>query len=431
MNGNGDVNGNGDRRGGGRGIRPRGSIAAVLLIGAGAVWVVAEDGSPGWRLLRAAVVIGLTLVLVALLRSERGGTRGAGAVLVLVGSIAAAAGVGIALPHLSKAGLTPVGVAGSALLVGGLASLVLGTAAASRGWRWWGRVLAALIGLVVFAVSTDVVGQAVAATNVPPTELGPATPADRGIEHLDVQLRTADGVTLSGWYLPSRNGAAVVARHGAGSTRSNVLRHAEVLAEHGYGVLLMDARGHGLSGGRAMDFGWYGDEDVAAGVSFLSGRAEVDPGSVAVLGLSMGGEEAIGAAAADARIAAVVAEGVGQRVADDKEWLADEYGWRGRAQVQLERLVYGVTDLLTAADPPTPLRVSVERAAPRPFLLIAGGAEPDEPRVAELLAAASPSAQHWVVPGAGHTGALDADPAEWEQRVIEFLDDALGIGSAS
>jgi pimeloyl-ACP methyl ester carboxylesterase len=32
-----------------------------------------------------------------------------------------------------------------------------------------------------------------------------------------------------------------------------------VLAEHGYGVLLFDARGHGLSEGTAMDFGWYGD----------------------------------------------------------------------------------------------------------------------------------------------------------------------------
>ena len=57
-------------------------------------------------------------------------------------------------------------------------------------------------------------------------------------------------MTLAGWYAPSRNGAAVVLLHGAGSTRSNVLDEAVVLAEHGYGVLMLDARGHGESAGR-------------------------------------------------------------------------------------------------------------------------------------------------------------------------------------
>jgi uncharacterized protein len=46
-----------------------------------------------------------------------------------------------------------------------------------------------------------------------------------------------------------------------------------VLARHGYGVLLFDARGHGRSEGRAMDFGWFGDLDVSAAVSFLVARA--------------------------------------------------------------------------------------------------------------------------------------------------------------
>ena len=71
-------------------------------------------------------------------------------------------------------------------------------------------------------------------------------------------------MALSGWYVPSRNGAAVVLLHGAGSTRSAVLPHAVVLADDGFGVLLYDARGHGRSQGRAMDFGWYGDLGVAA-----------------------------------------------------------------------------------------------------------------------------------------------------------------------
>ena len=84
--------------------------------------------------------------------------------------------------------------------------------------------------------------------------VGTTTPGDRGLSYRDVELHTTDGVTLSGWYIPSANHAAVALLHGAGSTRSSVLDHAVVLARHGYGVLLFDAAwpraqrrpGHGL-----------------------------------------------------------------------------------------------------------------------------------------------------------------------------------------
>ncbi|MFC5263172.1 alpha/beta hydrolase [Kribbella qitaiheensis] len=122
-------------------------------------------------------------------------------------------------------------------------------------WRR-GLVIPALLAALVVAPLS--LGQAVAATNVPPTAVGSTTPGDRGLPFSEVRFATADGIILAGWYIPSRNRAAVVLLHGAGSTRSSVLEHAVVLARHEYGVLLFDARGHGRSGGRAMDFGWRG-----------------------------------------------------------------------------------------------------------------------------------------------------------------------------
>ena len=112
-------------------------------------------------------------------------------------------------------------------------------------------------------------------------------------------FRTADGVRLSAWYIPPRNGAAVVLLPGAGSTRTAVLGQAAVLARHGYGALLVDTRGHGRSGGHAMDFGWWGDRDIAAAVSFLDRQPGIRGGKVALLGESMGGEQALAAAGAD------------------------------------------------------------------------------------------------------------------------------------
>ena len=178
----------------------------------------------------------------------------------------------------------------------------------------------------------------VLATNVPPTTLGAKRLAEFGVVARDVEYLADDGTHLSAWYVASRNGAAVVLRHGAGSTRTSVIPQAVVLARHGYGVLLTDARGHGRSGGRAMDFGWNGDADITASVSFLADQPDVEPNRIGVVGLSMGGEEAIGAAAADDRISAVVAEGATGRVAADKAWLNEAYGWRGRVQQGVEWL---------------------------------------------------------------------------------------------
>jgi len=140
----------------------------------------------------------------------------------------------------------------------------------------------------------------------------------------------------------------------------------------------------------------------------------------------MGGEEALGAIAADRRVRAVVAEGATSRVAADNGWLDDEHGWRGRFQQGVDEITEMITDQLTAASPPIALRSAAVAASPRPVLLIAAGGVPDEIAADRWIASASPSnVSVWVAPGASHTGALRARPAEWEARVIAFLDRAL------
>ena len=72
------------------------------------------------------------------------------------------------------------------------------------------------------------------------------------VPHEDVSFETDDGLTLRGWYAPSRNGAAVVLVHGLGGSRLGPRKHARLLAEHGYGVLLYDGRGRGESEGDTL-----------------------------------------------------------------------------------------------------------------------------------------------------------------------------------
>lgn len=404
---------------------PRWSVAVPLTVGA--ALLVAADGSPGWRLVRVVLVV---VVVGGAFFLGATGSRWAGVATMVVGVAGLAMGVGIGLRFAMAGEVWWRGAVGVVVLLSALVVTLVGLQSVVAGLPRWQRVALRSTAVAVVLVVLSLVLPGVLATNVPSTTLGAGRLAEFGVVARDVDYLADDGTHLSAWYVASRNGAAVVLRHGAGSTRTSVIPQAVVLAKHGYGVLLTDARGHGRSGGRAMDFGWNGDADITASVSFLADQADVEPNRIGVVGLSMGGEEAIGAAAADDRISAVVAEGATGRVAADKAWLNEAYGWRGRVQQGVEWLQSAVTDVLTEARRPGSLAASVRAAAPCRFLLIAAGEVADEPRAADHISEAAPDrVSVWVVPGAGHTEGLATDPSGWESRVIAFLASTLGAAA--
>jgi dienelactone hydrolase len=349
---------------------------------------------------------------------------GRGAAALVLGIAGTVVGAGIGGVHAAKVGVSLVTIAGLVVLATGIALLSAGALTLIRQLRGWWRLVAIPAALVLLAFVVYPLTVAINVTNRPATALGSETPADRGLAYEDVSFRTSDGLRLAAWYVPPKNGAAVVLLHGAGSSRSSVLSHAAVLARHGYGVLLLDTRGHGTSEGDAMDFGWYGGPDIDAAISFLEADADVASAGIGVIGLSMGGEQAIAAAGVDPRIGAVVAEGVTGMQAADHGWL-EHYGIRGSVQLGIDQVMYGAAGVLSGAERPMSLRDAVRAASPRPVLLIAGGAT-DEPIAGRWFREASAgSVELWVVPGAGHTEGLATQPDRWEDEVVGFLDAAL------
>jgi uncharacterized protein len=350
---------------------------------------------------------------------------GAAAALV-VGTVLSATGTAVAVRWAQKTGLSVTTLVGALLLALGVVLVAVGLRGAWHVLHRWSRLLLAPLAVVLLMLASSV-ALAVVYAQAPPTALGPQTPADHDLPYDDVTFPTDDGVRLSGWLVPSRNGTTVVLMHGAGSTRTSTLRHAAVLAANGFGVLAFDARGHGRSAGDGMDLGWYGDADVAAAVRYLHETVGVAPERVALLGLSMGGEQAIGAAAAVPNLPTVVAEGATARTAADKDlWLPG--GVTGYVQRRLDTVTYALTDLLTGASPPTPLRDAVRQAERTRFLLITAGDLQDEQRAAAGLRAVAPDrVDVWSVPGAGHTAGLAVDPAGWERRTIAFLTTHVGV----
>jgi pimeloyl-ACP methyl ester carboxylesterase len=323
-----------------------------------------------------------------------------------------------------KVGPSPVDVVALPTLVAGLALLVVGGRLLLRPIRGWRRLLAVPAGLAIAYYLIWPIAFGLMWTHAPRIDLGVRTPADLGMPFENVTMTTRDGVALSAWYVPSSNGAAIAALHGAGSTRTSLLDHAAFLHEAGYGVLLLDSRGFGRSGGTAMVAGWYGDLDIEAAVSFLAERADVDPGHIGVLGLSMGGEEAIAAAASDRRIAVVVAEGAGAiRTTADVRSIQGATRVLGIPHYWVQTVV---ADLFTGASPPIALEEATGRIAPRPVLLIS--APQEYPYTERYLAAAPGSTTLWKLDDAPHIGGLATRGAAYRARVLAFLEDALGDG---
>jgi len=246
-------------------------------------------------------------------------------------------------------------------------------------------------------------------------------PADHvGAAHKDVAFQTADGLRLRGWYVPSTNGAAVIAFPG----RKGTQRPARILARHGYGVLLFDRRGEGESEGDPNAFGWGGHQDVAAAVRFLQTRPDVEQGRIGGIGLSVGGEMMLESAAKSPGLKAVVSEGAGERSV--REYF-DMTGGDKWLQIPTSVALTAGVALFSDKTPPESLKDLVGRIAPTPVLFIYGEHGQDGERNLNptyYRSAGEPKAI-WKVPGSGHTGGISARPKEYERRVIGFFDRAL------
>jgi uncharacterized protein len=133
------------------------------------------------------------------------------------------------------------------------------------------------------------------------------------MEREDLEFRSG-GDGCAAWLYPAASGAAevsvVVMAHGLSGTRRDRLGpFAERFAAAGFAALVFDHRGFGDSGGEPDLFEPRRQlEDWRAALAFARSLPGVDPERLATFGSSMGGGNALAAAATDPRVAAAISQ---------------------------------------------------------------------------------------------------------------------------
>src|SRR5438552_6377505 len=132
--------------------------------------------------------------------------------------------------------------------------------------------------------------------------------AQIGARREEFDVRAPDGSMMRGWKVRAaqRNGSWILVVHGVADNRYGMTEHARLLLQSGYGVVMMDSRAHGTSGGTIASYGWLERKDISAVIDELEHQEH--PEHLFALGNSMGAGIVLQAAAADSRIEAVVAE---------------------------------------------------------------------------------------------------------------------------
>ncbi len=403
-----------------------GAMAAVMLHIADDNFLQPNPGvSPSDHLASGLVPLGLLTLGAAAYPRVRSGTRALIAFMTgLTGLIVGAIESG---SHLVTVGLRGDDYTGVLALV---AAFVLFGVAATTAWRsrrlddsrvrrYVRRTLkTAALTLFVMDIALAV-GFSYLVTHVARAEI--QTP-HLGTPHENVTLKTSDGLHLKGWYIPSRNGAAVIAFPG----RKGPQAQARMLAENGYGVLLFDRRGEGASDGDGNMYGWGGTRDIDAAVDFLKKRADVDPGRIGGIGLSVGGELMLEAAADNPDLAAVVSEGAGTRtLVEEIDDFSGSMLVRGLHSMVVKHATVALFDNQLPPESLTDLTPRIARRDPHHL-----GAQRRQPRgdVTEVRPPDRPVRRRVAIDDAKHIKGLQTHPEEYERRVVGFFDRALPAG---
>lgn len=115
-----------------------------------------------------------------------------------------------------------------------------------------------------------------------------ATPEQLELPYESVTLRTKDGLSLHGWFVPAQAArGTVLFFHGNAGNISHRIDYLSMFHRLGYQTFIFDYRGYGQSSGTPSEPGTYADAEAAW--NYLVEEKGIQPDRIALFGESLGG----------------------------------------------------------------------------------------------------------------------------------------------
>jgi fermentation-respiration switch protein FrsA (DUF1100 family) len=243
-------------------------------------------------------------------------------------------------------------------------------------------------------------------------------PADLNAE--PVNFESDSGANVHGWWCPVRNSrGAVLLLPGIRANRLSMVDRTRFLHRAGYSVLLIDFQATGETKGDQITFGWKESRDAVAAVNFIRNAGPAS--RVAIIGSSLGGVATL-LATPPLKVDGIILEAVYPTI---------EIATRNRLENYLSPLGRFAVPLLLkqlrmrlgiSADDLRPIDHIADVGCPV-FIMSGEKDRTTRPEDTEaLFSRAQLPKQLWFVPKAGHVDLHKAARAEYESRVLAFLE---------
>jgi dipeptidyl aminopeptidase/acylaminoacyl peptidase len=293
-----------------------------------------------------------------------------------------------------------------------------------------------LISLPLVAIAGPMLGEMVA--TMPPLFFNPDAhlPVSASIPFEPVEFKTDDNLTLRGWFFPAEkpDGPAIVYAPATSHDQRSGLSLVEPLHQAGFHVLLFSYRGSGGSEGSRFGFTYGAREsvDIDAAVNYLYQSRGIQ--KIGAIGHSAGAVSIILSAARNPRIAAIAAASPFPSL--EAVWETSRPAFFPKP---LYRFILRMTELRKGFSH-TQVRAEdqIAQIAPRPVLLIQGGADErvTNSQAVDLFRRASGPKQFLLLDSASHHEVRSPGLDENASAIIEFfasafLQDAMSAGLQS
>jgi len=240
-------------------------------------------------------------------------------------------------------------------------------------------------------------------------------PSDFGLNYEEVLFNSADGIKLSGWFIPhNKTKSTIIVMHGYPADKANLLGIAEFLAKE-FNVFLFDFRSFGKSEGKYTTAGYLERNDLLGAIKYLEKEKNIT--KVGLYGFSLGG--AVALMTNHENVKAIATDSAYAELSHMVQHMYKIFFVLKYPLAYLTKL-YGILFLKINIDDASPVE-NIENIK-IPILLIHAEKDSQIPvNEAYLLHDANKKAELWIVENAEHGITHSINPEKYEKKVIGFF----------